>query len=109
MKNLRRKLKNLLLRKLLKAVTEEEVLANLSIERANNLAEQAKDYLYKDSLFMELKIEMDRIASIKMFRKSDTPDDILACKIMLYTNDIWFKKVNRLANNLVIEARNQGR
>lgn len=109
MKNLKKKLKNLLLRKLLNGVTENELLKNLSQGKVSSLAIEARNYIHKDSLFNTLKTEMDRVASIHIFRKSDNLDDIMFGKAMLYTNDLWEKKIKRLANERPDEAQRIGR
>lgn len=52
---------------------------------------------------------MDRVASVKIYRKSQTIEDIIWAKIMLYTNDLWLKKIVRLANEQSNEAQRIGR
>ncbi len=90
-------------------MTSQELLNDLSPERVNSLSTQADEYLLEGSLFKDLKVEMDRVASIKMFQKSETPDDIFAGKLMLYTNDLWEKKIKRLADKQVKNAQRVGR
>lgn len=90
-------------------MTEQELLLNLSPDERSNISLQAQDYLHKDSLFNILKTEMDRVASVKIYRKSQTIEDIIWAKIMLYTNDLWLKKIVRLANEQSNEAQRIGR
>lgn len=91
---------------MLNAVTSEELLKNLTIGQANSLSIQAQDYIGEHSLFKVLKTEMDRVCEIHMFRK---PGDIEFGKAMLYTNDLWEKKIRRLANERPDEAQRVGR
>lgn len=109
MRYLKRKLSNWVLKKLLNSVTEEELLLNLNPDERNSLALQAQDYLHQDSLFNLLKTEMDRVATIKIYNKSQSIDDIIWAKIMLYTNDLWKKKIKRLASELSNDAQRIGR
>lgn len=90
-------------------MTEKELLVSLSPEKVNSLSIQAQDYWEDGSLFQILKTEMDRVASITIFQKSNSLDDILAGKMILYTNDLWAKKIKRLANELPNEAQRVGR
>ena len=83
------------------------MLKNLSPNEGDNLSLQAVDYLHKDSLFNTLKTEMDRVATIKIFQKSGSLEDIYWGKIMLYTNNLWAEKIKALANK--IDAQRIGR
>lgn len=109
MKNLRKKLENWVLRKLLNSVTEEELFLNLSEEKSRDFALQAQDYIQKTSLFNQLLTEADRVASIKMFRKSKSIDDIRFAKAMLYSTDVLRKKAKYLAKNLPVQSQRIGR
>ena len=90
-------------------VTEEELLLGIDENKASDLQIQAKDYLAKNSLFSTLLKEADRVASLKIFRKSLTINDIRFAKAMLYNNDILRKKVKLLAKKLPIQAQRVGR
>ncbi len=105
-RNLKRRVQSLVLRKLFNAVTLDEVLRNPSQGKVSSWAIQAKDYLDEHSLFQELKIEMDRVCEIHMFRN---PGNIEFGQAMLYTNDLWEKKIRRLANQRPDEAQRVGR
>ena len=103
---IKQKLRNWLLKNLLGALTEEEVFRNLNQGKVDSYAIQAQEYLSKGALFNDMKTEMDRISEIHMFRN---PVDILFGQAMLYTNDLWEKKLTRLANGRPDQAMVVGR
>lgn len=98
-----------MLRKLLNAVTEDELLNSLTEAQATNLQLQAQDYIHKDSLFLTLLKEADRVATIKMFRHSENLEDMRFARTILYTTDILRKKAQLLANKLPAQAQRVGR
>ena len=108
-KHLRRKLEKWLLKHLLNAVTEDELLLSLEKNEASNLQLQATDYVLKDSLFNTLLTDADRVASIKMFRKSENLEDIRFARTMLYCTDVLRKKARHLANTQPELAQRVGR
>ena len=109
MTNLKRKLEKYLLRKVLNAVTEENLLSSLSESQVNNLKIQADDYLQKDSLFNILISNADDLAKGKMWRHGETNEDTRFGRIMLYDTDVMRKVIKLLANKQPTQAQRVGR
>ena len=107
--NLKRKLEKYLLRKLLNAVDEKELLNNIDDKQAIDLQLQAKDYIQEDSLFNTLLTEADTIAKGKMWRHGETTEDLRFGRIMLYNTDVLRKKVRLLSDKLPTQAQRVGR
>jgi len=84
-------------------------LVNLEKSQVDSLKLQAKDYLAKDSLFLVLMQELDRVGTIHLARKSLDMEDIRWAKAVLFTNDILKKKVKFLSEGMVEQARQIGR
>lgn len=82
---------------MLNLVTEEELFQNLNEEQKNRYRDLAID-LDDNVLFNDLLIEMQRVASFKMFNKSLVIDDIVFSKAMLLTIDVMRNKVKHLKN-----------
>lgn len=98
-----------MLRKLLRAVSEKNLLNNLEPAQVTNLHIQANDYLNKDSLFNILLDEADDIAKGKMWRHGETTEDLRFGRIMLYNTDVLRKKVRLLAEKQSTQAQRVGR
>ena len=109
MRRLKRKLEKWLLRNVLHAVSEENLLQNLSKEQVINLQLQAKDYLSKDSLFNILTSNADDLSKGKMWRHGETNEDLRFGRIMLYDTDVMRKVVSLLADKLPAQAQRVGR
>ena len=98
-----------MLRKLLRAVGEENLLNNLKPEQVASLQVQAQDYLHKDSLFNILLDDADDIAKGKMWRHGETTEDLRFGRIMLYNTDVLRKKVRLLSEKQSTQAQRVGR
>ena len=107
--NLKRKLEKYLLRKLLKAVDEKDLLSNLDDNQTRDLQIQAKDYIQKDSLFNMLLTDADDVAKGKMWRHGETTEDIRFGRVMLYCTDVLRKKARLLSDKLPTQAQRVGR
>lgn len=88
-------------------VAEEDLFKNLNEEQKSKYKLLAEDLL-DNVLFDEILVEMRRVASVKMFNKSQVIDDIIFSKAMLYTVDILKKKVELLKLGDSNESRKIG-
>ena len=88
---------------------EDELLLNLDENKVTGLQLQAEDYIQESSLFYILLKEADRVATIKMFRKSENLEDIRFARTMLYCTDVLRKKAKLLADKLPAKAQRVGR
>jgi hypothetical protein len=52
---------------------------------------------------------MDYIACMKMFRKSQSNDDLVFGKALLYNNDLIRKKLKVIASGRIEDAKSLGR
>ena len=98
LKKLKRKLRNLLLKKLFKAILEGEVLD------FNNIDPKIKErYIQEAKLIEELSLWHALVKDIQfrchklMYEKSDKIEDIEFSKAMLYNIDVMDKTIKNLA------------
>ena len=113
LKKLRKKLKTKLIKfvtqKLLKAVTEDELLRvderGTMICRGEEVPREMREQLAKEAYFIRssatyklLKKDMQFVAQQRMFDKSENFDDMLFGKAQLYVLDILDRKLKNLAD-----------
>lgn len=107
-----KRLRNLLLNWVVKHYLNGVVLKEVWEKRDNEFAEDwillATD-LKDNKLLNKLLDELDYLACIKMFHKSQTPDDLMFGKALLYNNDLLRKKIKLMASGNYTGAKDLGR
>lgn len=99
---------NWLIKDLLKVVTEEDVLRTNEkggiIYRGRVLEKDSIDVIKREAEILEnsqtlklLLLDMEYVAQKIMFEKSQTYDDMMMGKAVLYTTDVLRKKIKNLA------------
>ena len=79
------------------AITEDDFVQTKDMDKAEQLQlkEEAK-YLREMQLWQQLSKEMKLAANERMFTKSNTTDDMIFGKAMLYTLEVMRVKINNL-------------